>query len=255
MPVRLPRLLLLGLLLLGLLVLGVLLLALARPVRAQDTYRGRLDASDPILSERGAPYDAYEFETETAQQVTVRMESADFDTYLVVASASGVEYKNDDFGGTSVSQVIFLATEAGTWTAYATAYGGTREGNYELTITLGGNGEVIEAVSGRLDPQDDQLPKGEYMDEHTFEGEAGTRYLIELISLGFDGFLAVKPPATGMLRNDDAGSTRLSRIGPSAASQAGTWTVYVTTLSEDEVGAYDLRVVTMPPDDTAPADK
>jgi hypothetical protein len=239
MPTRSPRLLLLGL----------LLLALAAPVSAQDTYRSRLDASDPILSDRSAPYEAYEFETETAQQVTVRMESADFDTYLVVESASGVEYENDDFSGTSVSQVRFLATEATTWTAYATAYGSSAEGDYELTITLGGSGEIVETVSGRLDPQDDQLPKGEYVDTHTFEGEAGTRYLIELTSLGFDGFLAVETPAGDMLRNDDAGSTRLSRVGPTAAPKAGPWTVYVTTLGEDEVGAYDLRIIAMPPED------
>jgi hypothetical protein len=89
------------------------------------------------------------------------------------------------------------------------------------------------------------------VDTHTFEGEAGTRYLIELTSLGFDGFLAVEPPAGDMLRNDDAGSTRLSRVGPTAAPKTGTWTVYVTTLGEDEVGAYDLRIIAMPPESGA----
>jgi hypothetical protein len=177
------------------------------------------------------------------QQVTVRMTSAEFDTYLIVRGPDGTEFVNDDFESMSVSQVDFVAPVAGEWTVMASGFDSDALGAYELEITFGGVGEV-ETISGRLDPSDSVALKGEYYDTYTIEISGDGDFVLELQSYGFDGYLVAESPSGERWRNDDAEDISLSRIGP--LSGAGTWTVYVTTSFEEQVGAYDLRVIRFP---------
>ena len=75
--------------------------------------------------------------------------SADFDTYLIVRSPKGSEFANDDFEGQGVSQVEFLAPEAGTWTVWASAYGPDMGGFAGLAATRGHFGEPVPDVNQR----------------------------------------------------------------------------------------------------------
>ncbi|MEO0858661.1 MAG: hypothetical protein AAFY55_17585, partial [Bacteroidota bacterium] len=87
--------------------LPLLALALALPAAAQD-FSGSLDDTDDTR-ENDAYYEVYTFEAEADDEVRVRMESSDFDTYLIVYGPTDEEYYNDDFEGTSVSQIEFAA--------------------------------------------------------------------------------------------------------------------------------------------------
>jgi len=205
-----------------------------------QTTTGTLGAGDPERGE-GIYYDAVTFPVDVPSRITVRMESPDFDTYLIVRSPSGQESYNDDFESQSVSQVDLIATETGTWTIWASAYGVGMVGGYTLDVTRGSELEV-ETIQGRLDYRDAIALKGEYFD--TIEKEltvAGT-YIFELVSLGYDGYLVVKSPSGDVWRNDDAGSITVSRVGPVAGS-AGVWTIQVTSAAAGEQGAYDLNIV------------
>jgi hypothetical protein len=215
-------------------------LLLAAPAAAQPSvHQGTLDANDPVRP-GGAPYDAYTFEVEEDQLVTVRMESQTFDTYLIVRSPSGVETISDDFAGTMVSQVDLVAAEPGEWTAWASAYAASLTGDYTLTIRPAGIGRS-QLVQGRLDRQDAQALKGEYFDTHTFESGGGGQVLIQLTSLGFDGFLVVTSPDGTVVREEGATAENL-QVGPLPAAR-GRWRVDVTTAYAGMVGAYDLKFI------------
>lgn len=222
-------------------VLLIALLLFAPGLQAQ-VHTGTLEASDPLL-DGSRHYDSYPITVEMQQQVTVRMTSQEFDTYLIVRGPDGAEFINDDFESMSVSQVDFVAPAAGEWTVMASGFGTDALGSYELEITLGGVGQ-IETIAGRLDPSDPMALKGEYYDEHSIEVGDDGEFVLELEAYGFDGYLVAESPSGERWRNDDADRVSLSRIGP--LSGMGTWTVYVTTSFEEQVGAYDLRIIRFP---------
>ncbi len=223
----------------------VLLLALlCTPLLASaqtQNLAGSLSDGDP-MREYGGPYDTFTADLQAGQQVTVRMESDAFDTYLVLRGPDGMEESNDDFEGTSVSQIETVVAKAGTYSVWASSFAENGRGDYTLTITPG-NVAQIEIIEGRLDPRDEQLPKGEYADRIERAISASSPFSVELESYGFDGFLVVRAPDGQTWRNDDEGSTSSSRLA-NLPAMAGTWTIWATSLNADEVGAYDLRILT-----------
>ncbi|MCA0269560.1 MAG: hypothetical protein LCH53_10125 [Bacteroidetes bacterium] len=233
-------------------------LLLAAPVWGQ-TFTGELQDSDPTR-DGGNRYDAYTFTLRDGQQAKVRMQSDAFDTYLIVKGPDGAEFSNDDFEGTSVSQVEFVASKGGTWTVWASAFSDSGRGAYSVDVTPGKIAQIV-TTEGRLDPRDQQFPKGEYYD--LVEQRMGnTPFSVELVSYGFDGFLVAQSPSGRYYRNDDdsmgggsmyreeGGSSSDGNIQRSALRdiqpEAGVWKIWVTTLGGDTYGAYDLRVLTFP---------
>lgn len=222
----------------------VCLLIAAGPAAAQ-THTGSLGPNS-LTRDQGAPYDAYTFEAQQGQVVRVRMEGDDsLDTYVIVRSPSGTEWTNDDFEWQiNVSQVDLVAPEAGEWTAWASAYSSGQEGAYTLAIELGSIAQIT-TVEGRLDPRDPQTIKGEYYDTFTIDAPESGTFSVELVSYGFDGFLRVTAPSGQQWRNDDAGSSSVSRV-ENLRGMPGAWTVDVTSYSPESTGAYDLNVIVLP---------
>lgn len=220
--------------------------ALALPVQAseEEMVSGRLDKGDSVGAERGAYYDEHALELERGQLATIRLESADFDPFLVLLSPSGVLQENDDYGDGFDARIDVVADEAGTWTVRTTAYEAGSSGSYTLFLAPGEVAE-IQVIEGRLDPRDARAIKGEFLDTYVMELEEQTSFVVELQSYGFDGFLVVESPDGKFWRNDDAGSFDKSRIGPLTPSR-GDWTFHVTTVGENEVGAYDLKILYLP---------
>ncbi len=222
----------------------ILILFLSLPSSGQ-AIMGSLDSGDSTR-EGGERFDVHIIQVDETRKLTVRMEAVvaeSFDTYLIMRSPSGVETINDDFDGQRVSQLEVWATETGTWTVWASQYNAEGGGAYELTIDKGPPAKV-DVIQGRLDYADQKALKGEYFDTHSWDASSDDRVIFELLSLGFDGYLVVTSPSGQVWRNDDAGSTQLSRIGP--VSGAGTWRIDITSNAIDETGAYDLRLITLP---------
>lgn len=206
-----------------------------------QTLSGELTESD-LTRDNGARYDVHEIEVDEREQLTIAMVSEEFDTYLIVRGPDGGEWINDDFEGDRNAFVEMIAEEGGTYTIWATGFGSGDYGAYTVVVDRMGQVEM-EVTEGRLDYKDERTIKGEFVDMHDIELAPGGSYVIELLSLGFDGFLYVRSPSGEEWRNDDAGTTSLSRVGP-LEGEAGTWTVGVTTVQPNGVGAYDLRVIT-----------
>lgn len=197
--------------------------------------------------QQGKPYDAYTVSVEDGNQFTVTMTSQEFDTYLIVKSPSGQQWTNDDFGSTSVSQVDFNAPMTGEYTIWATAFSDSGRGSYEVRVKES-SATVVFTETGRLDYDDEKLIKGEYYDEFIVTAPSSGEFFVELMPLGFNGFMRVTSPSGAQQTtdlytyyNDDQRSVRL---GP-FEGERGTWTVEVTTSSPMEVGAYDVRVIQM----------
>ncbi|MGH9465229.1 MAG: PPC domain-containing protein [Thermoanaerobaculia bacterium] len=216
-----------------------LVLALGAAAAGAETFEGSLSNRDQTRPD-GQHFDTYTFEAQAGQLVTVRMESDGFDTYLIVESPSGEASENDDHSSGG-SQVDLIVAEAGEWTIKASSYGSDASGEYTVTVDKGAVGQV-EKSEGRLDARDQSSIKGEYYDIHEMQLRPGSQAYVELRSLGFDGYLAIRSPSGQLWRNDDAGSVARSLLGP-LDGEAGNWTVYVTSVGAEEVGAYDLNII------------
>ena len=213
---------------------------LAHAASAQSL-SGVLEEGDSVR-ENDARYDEHTVEVATNEQVAISMLSDDFDAFLIVRGPGGAEWTNDDAGGSRNAGVELIAESGGTFTIWASGFGSQDLGAYTVVVDRQGAVEMT-VTEGRLDYKDDETIKGEFVDRHEIELAAERSHLVELLSLGFDGFLRLESPSGEVWRNDDAGTTTLSRIGP-VEGEAGTWTVHITTVRAGEVGAYDLRVIT-----------
>jgi hypothetical protein len=200
---------------------------------------GALGPNDP-LRPGGASYDEYEFDVQENQLVTVRMQSTTFDTYLIVRSPSGAELISDDYDGTMVSQVDLIAPEAGRWVAWASSYSSGTIGDYTFTVRRRSTANA-RLVQGRLDRQDDRALKGEYFDTHTFDSDGRGEVMVQLTSLGFDGYLVVTRPDGAVIRASGTSAENM-HVGPLPAER-GRWRVDVTSEAAGMVGAYDLRFI------------
>jgi hypothetical protein len=96
---------------------------------------GSLAASDPRLGDN-SHYDMWFYDATAGQTITVNMQSADFDTYLILARLVGnrVEFlAEDDDGGDGLnSQLTATLPAAGTYFILANSYGPDTTGAYTL---------------------------------------------------------------------------------------------------------------------------
>jgi hypothetical protein len=227
-----------------LLALSALPLLIAAPAAHAQVERGSLGDGD-LQRDNGTYYDVYPVELEANQELALHLTSDAFDTFLVLRFPDGRTLENDDFGNQQTSRIRFVPRMGGTYQVWASSYA-PGEGDYVLDIVRGRTAEVL-TIEGRLDPQDSTLVKGEYVDTFSFEMPAEGSAAVELASYGFDGYLRVTSPSGQVWRNDDApgGDTARSYIGP-LVYEPGPWTADVTSVREQEVGAYDLRVLVFP---------
>ena len=220
--------------------LAALALFVLSPAASAQTLTGVLEDGD-ALRDNGARYDEHTLEVATNEQLAISMASDDFDAFLIVRGPDGAEWINDDLAGDRNAGVELIAEQGGTFTIWASGFSSQDLGAYTVTVDRQGTVQ-LDVTEGRLDFKDDETIKGEFVDRHEIRLAAGGSYVVELLSLGFDGFLRLESPSGEVWRNDDAGSTELSRIGP-VDGEDGAWTVHVTTVRAGEVGAYDLRVI------------
>ncbi len=201
--------------------LGALLIA--APMTAQETLvrEGTLAPTDPVFDESdGRVGDAYTFEAQAGQLVTVTLRSGEFDTFLRVESPSGMVRENDDSGGGTDSQLSFLVDQTGTWTASAAAFGADAEGAYTLTWAATDVGETT-THSGRLASIS---PKGQPYDSATVSLGAGTVTL--MLSQPDQAYLvmhAVDPAGVRRVGSSDGNGALMTAYG----APAGDWTVWV----------------------------
>lgn len=221
--------------------LAVLSLFAAATIFAQDTIEGSLSDGDNTR-EGGYLYDEHNVSVNSPTVIKVGLSSEDFDSYLFVKTPDGMEYSNDDHEN-SDSYLEVFAEKPGTYTIWASTYNEGSTGNYELTIDKSTKIKV-DRSEGRLDPRDSQLPKGEYIDTIKRRINIDGDFSIRLACYGFDGFLVVTSPSGEVWRNDDEGDDYSVSMISDLAAEEGEWTIQITTVEVEAVGAYDLEIIT-----------
>lgn len=223
-------------------ILSALALLSASTAFGQVTTENGSLSSDDLKRENTYFYDVHTVEVKKPRIIKIALNSDEFDTYLIVKTPSGTEMANDDSEGSNSYLEVF-AEEPGTYTIWASTYNEGAEGNYELVINKSGTIE-IERTEGRIDPRDEQLPKGEYVDTYTRSIDVDKMFSVRLKCYGFDGYLVVTSPSGQIWRNDDEGDDYHVSLVSDLTPENGEWKIQVTTVEEGEVGAYDLEIIT-----------
>ncbi|HEX2092004.1 MAG TPA: hypothetical protein VHG28_06355, partial [Longimicrobiaceae bacterium] len=107
------------------LLLGAALLAVApglaaaqRTISVGQTVSGRLEASDPTLSDNSY-YDEYVYTARAGERLTITLRSSDFDAYLNWGRRNGSTFESvdtdDDGAGGTDSQLQVTVGSAGTY--------------------------------------------------------------------------------------------------------------------------------------------
>ncbi|MDY6803328.1 MAG: trypsin-like peptidase domain-containing protein [Cyanobacteriota bacterium] len=97
---------------------------------------GTLDSSDLVLESDGSLYDEYTFEGSKGQQVSIRLESSDFDPYLAVFGPNGnLVGENDDTSESNNNSFLrVVLPEDGSYRILVNAYDSKGRGDYLLRV-------------------------------------------------------------------------------------------------------------------------
>jgi hypothetical protein len=115
----------------------------------QEAHRGQLAPGDEVLRS-GAYLDVFQIEVEAGQEITVDLQSDDFDTLLRVLPPEGQARENDDYGRQlGHSRVDMQAEVTGIYTIHVTSYEPKATGVYRVFIGLSG---VVLPLDVRLPP-------------------------------------------------------------------------------------------------------
>ncbi len=111
----------------------------------------RIDTSDCETPFHGAPYysDDYSVNLIAGRTYTITMASTDFDTYLELVGP-GQSVSNDDYGGTTNSQIVYAPTATGAYSIVAGTYVANQTGAYTLTVSeqgAAGSGPALRATA------------------------------------------------------------------------------------------------------------
>ncbi|HEU0013758.1 MAG TPA: PPC domain-containing protein [Longimicrobium sp.] len=241
--------------------------AAQQPITLGQTVSGMLDESDPAEEgEDGRHYDRYTYRGRAGELLLVRMESEEFDTYLMWGRGQGAweEVENDDDGGAGTnSRMVVRLDRNGTYEIRASAFAGDQTGPYTLTverapqvsstpITTGGT------LQGTLAAGDAAGEEGGWVDYYTFRGNAGDIMTVRVSSDDFDTVVGVGRLEDGEFEelesndDDDQGDGTHSRLVFQLDS-AGTYAFRVRAYSqeEDDGGAYTIALEPggeLPPD-------
>lgn len=209
---------------------------------------GMLTLGDGI-NEDGTLYDFYEIELVEGETFQLFQRSDAFDSYLTVATPSGEEFVNDDFGGGFDSRVAFEAPESGVYTVTASTFGSGEAGSYTISYAvsdepIGGPPVELNGDEGSLEAElsitDATGENGSYMDEYTLDVPAGALLTADMNSIDFDTFLMVRGPDGSETFNDDfEGSLSHSRVELTAFA-GGEYTITASAYSAGEYGDYEL---------------
>jgi hypothetical protein len=106
------------------------------PLLAQVTpgsVTGRLDENSEILDD-GSYFNSHTFTGRANESIRIKMESEDFDAYLILVGPNGETVaENDDEDGSTNAQIVVTLPAAGTYQIIANAYAAGATGQYALT--------------------------------------------------------------------------------------------------------------------------
>ena len=206
--------------------------------------------------------DVYVVRGQRGERIDLRLESDDFDAFLVVTGPEGFSLSNDDEGEDSLHSRLILEFPAdGEYRVAATAFRSGETGAYRLradrpsadaAVTRAEPAEPIAigaTMNGRLERGDGQLGSGEYSDRYRFAARRGQRIRAEVTAGKFDTYLILRRPDGTQDENDDTvvgeRASTDSRID-TVLAEDGEYVLVVTSYQPGETGQYRLTVEPSP---------
>jgi hypothetical protein len=223
------------------------------PAVAAQQFTGELAQGDSQLSS-GEFTDTYPLQGVAGQQIEISLSSSQFDTYVAISGPNNFgEFNDDDVErGSRNSRLVTTLPATGAYTIHVTSYATGETGAYQLNIgpaqantasdaLAGDAGQTFAAgqtMNGELAQGDTQLQTGEFIDNYSFQGEAGQRVVIDMRSTAVDPYLILLAPSGAQEDNDDiSGNDRNARIETTLA-ETGQYRIGATTYQPGESGAY-----------------
>jgi hypothetical protein len=223
-------------------VLGALLLV-AFPVFAQDTLAVGASVEGTLTA--SAPFIEYTFESAGDQRITITLVSDDFDCYLVLYNADGVEIAaDDDSAGNLDSQIGPISLEAGTYTIRATSYryrnSGATDSRGAFTLSIAEFETNLIEYGQRIEGE---LTADALTDSYTFRGEAGEAVVIRMVSSEFDSYLTLRDAAGSEIAYDDDSEGNFNaRLGPFILPETGEYFIEARSYNRVSTGRYTLSL-------------
>ena len=142
------------------------------PVDVLLEVEGVLEEGDRTL-EDGSLYDVYPIEGQAGQTLSIRLESSDFDTFLILVDAQGQKTaQNDNISTINTDSRLTVTLPAnGTYSTVTNAFDKTGRGRYQLTMTTATATDLRSAEADRLFQQGlAQYQTAQFRDAlHSFE--------------------------------------------------------------------------------------
>ena len=236
-------------------------------ISSGQTVEGRLDASDPKMSDN-SHFDEYTYTGRPGERLVVTLRSGAFDTYLAWGQGSGAGFRSessdDDGAGGTDSQLTVTVGSGGTYVIRANSVAANTTGAYTLSVrpaggaagpaapgpsprpAAGGSGIAAgQTVAGRLDSSDPRMGDESYYDDYTYSGRPGDQLVITLRSPDFDTYLAWGRGSGAAFQSestddDGAGGTD-SQVRVTVGSSGG-YVIRANSLGGGKTGAYTLEV-------------
>lgn len=253
--------------------------ATARPIAIGSRVESTITPTDPTLSD-GTRFQVWKFSARAGQDLAVALDSREFDVFLMVLAAAGesqeaLQMETPD-RATRVAQTAIRVPRDGDYLIVANTQRPGAVGRYQLSLktlseacAAGGpctvEGDEVSGLTSlrRIDVSvarrialgdsagadlaatDGRLMDSSYFDAWRYEGRAGERIVLDLLSPAFDSYLIIaRPTAEGpesMRENDDAPSTSNSQLAVELPD-SGTYLIVTTSFQPGRTGRYYLRV-------------
>jgi 3'-phosphoadenosine 5'-phosphosulfate sulfotransferase len=236
----------------------------AQTVTMGQTVNGRLDTSDPKLSDN-SHYDLYVYRGRPGERVLVTMRSSDFDTYMAWGRLAGsrfeAESRDDDGGGGTNSQLIGTVGASGTYAIQANSLAAGATGSYTLSVQPVGAAaqqtsttpapagamtvSAGQTINGELTRSDPMLSDSSFYDQYVYQGRPGDRLEITMRSSDFDTYLRWGRLEGGRLAaevNDDDGGGGTNAKATVTVGGSGVYVIQANAFEPGKTGSYTLTV-------------
>jgi hypothetical protein len=190
----------------------------------------------------------WSFSGDSGDQITIRMRSSDFDTYLVLFGPDDRYVTCDDDSGGGLNSMIdrFVLPDSGIFNIVAMPYWYDVGGDYTLELERTDSGRSFTEIGGgSLEYGDTVHERLENWtgDVWTFSGEAGDRVSIRMRSNDFDTYLELwGPDLKRLTHSDDDGEGTNSFIEIVTLPLSGTYNIVARGFSAGETGDYSLSL-------------
>ncbi|MCK5345030.1 MAG: PPC domain-containing protein, partial [Candidatus Heimdallarchaeota archaeon] len=187
----------------------------------------------------------YQFKVSKGDLITIRCNSAQFDTLLLLVTPDNIHYENDDVdSGSRNSRISVMINVSGDCVLGVSSYRYENIGNFILKYSKGVlEFPVLEVGKheGELDTSDLLSGYGRLADYYVFYGKAGYSVQIQMQSKEIDSYIKVIYPSALECENDDAS---LEKTGDSeltfTLSEDGKYKIVASTSKNQQKGKYSL---------------